>query len=226
MNEGKHKNLAQSVYEQIKSELFDFHLLPGDRFTEADVATRTGASRTPVREALYRLQGDGYLEVHFRNGWQVRPLDFEQLDESYDLRIVLEQTAVKRLVSLDPAPLNDLLEPLESIWMRKPNLVKAEPFEVADWDEAFHCTLVAGAGNRELARVHAEATEKVRMIRRLDFTKKARVEATFEEHTAILRAIRKRRGDEAARLLGAHITVSRIEVRNITLHKLQSARSS
>jgi DNA-binding GntR family transcriptional regulator len=226
MNEGKHKNLAQSVYEQIKSELFDFHLLPGDRFTEADVATRTGASRTPVREALYRLQGDGYLEVHFRNGWQVRPLDFEQLDESYDLRIVLEQTAVKRLVSLDPAPLHDLLEPLESVWMGKPNLVKVEPFEVADWDEAFHCSLVSGAGNRELARVHAEATEKVRMIRRLDFTKKARVEATFEEHAAILRAIRKRRGDEAARLLGAHITVSRIEVRNITLHKLQSARSS
>lgn len=225
MNESKHKNLAQSVYEQIKAELFDFHLLPGDRFTEADVAARTGASRTPVREALYRLQGDGYLEVHFRNGWQVRPLDFEQLDESYDLRIVLEQTAVKRLESLDADLLSRVLEPLEEIWMRK-TIPKAQPFEVADWDEVFHCSLVAGAGNREMARVHAEATEKVRIIRRLDFTQKARVEATFEEHAAILKAIRKRRGDEAARLLGAHITVSRIEVRNITLHKLQSARTA
>jgi DNA-binding GntR family transcriptional regulator len=225
MNESKHKNLAQSVYEQIKAELFDFHLLPGDRFTEADVAARTGASRTPVREALYRLQGDGYLEVHFRNGWQVRPLDFDQLDESYDLRIVLEQTAVKRLESLDASLLSKVLEPLEEIWMRKA-IPKAQPFEVADWDEAFHCSLVAAAGNREMARVHAEATEKVRIIRRLDFTQKARVEATFEEHAAILKAIRKRRGDEAARLLGAHITVSRIEVRNITLHKLQSARTA
>lgn len=225
MNESKHKNLAQSVYEQIKAELFDFHLLPGDRFTEADVAGRTGASRTPVREALYRLQGDGYLEVHFRNGWQVRPLDFDQLDESYDLRIVLEQTAVKRLETLDASLLSNVLEPLEEVWMRK-STPTAQPFEVADWDEAFHCSLVAAAGNREMARVHAEATEKVRIIRRLDFTQKTRVEATYEEHAAILKAIRKRRGDEAARLLGAHITVSRIEVRNITLHKLQSARSS
>lgn len=225
MNGGKHKNLAQSVYEQIKEELFDFHLMPGDRFTETDIAARTGASRTPVREALYRLQGDGYLEVRFRNGWQVRPLDFEELDEHYDLRIVLEQAAVKRLESLDAVLLKELLDRLDEVWLRKPSDIKAEPVEVADWDETFHRSLVAAAGNRQMARVHAEATEKVRIIRRLDFTQKSRVEATFEEHAAILKAIRKRRGDEAARLLGAHITVSRIEVRNITLHKLQSARS-
>ena len=71
------QNLADSVYEQLKSELFEFRLLPGDRFTEAEVADRAGASRTPVRQALYRLQREGFLDVNFRNGWEVRPLDFE-----------------------------------------------------------------------------------------------------------------------------------------------------
>lgn len=222
----KPKNLAECVYEQVKSDLFDFHLLPGDRFTEADVATKTGASRTPVREALYRLQQEGYLEVHFRNGWQVRPLDFVRLDESYDLRIVLEQVAVKRLESTPPDLLSELLLRLEAIWLTPPERRNFDAVEVADWDESFHCSIVAAAGNREIARVHAEASEKVRIIRRLDFTQRARVEATYEEHAAILKTLRARRGDEAARLLGAHITVSRIEVRNLTLHKLQSARSS
>ena len=46
-------NLADTVYDQLKSELFEFRLLPGDRFTEAEVAERTGTSRTPVRQALY-----------------------------------------------------------------------------------------------------------------------------------------------------------------------------
>jgi len=179
-----------------------------------------------VREALYRLQQEGYLEVHFRNGWQVKALDFVRLDESYDLRIVLEQVAAKRLESSDPSVLSALLDSLDNIWLKGPGDRKFDAVEVADWDESFHCSIVAAAGNREIARVHAEATEKVRIIRRLDFTQRSRVEATYDEHAAILKALRARRGDEAGRLLGSHITVSRIEVRNLTLHKLQSARSS
>ena len=46
-----------------------------------------GISRTPVREALYRLEREGYLQVQFRSGWSVRELDFRQFDELYDLRI-------------------------------------------------------------------------------------------------------------------------------------------
>jgi len=218
----KHRNLSDDVYEHVKGDLFAFRLLPGDRFTEADIVERTGASRTPVRQALYRLEREGYLEVHFRNGWQVCPLDFRQLDEHYDLRVVLEQTAVRRLEFLAPEALHALLEPLESRWLRPPRDIDAT--QVADADEAFHCALVSGAGNREMARVHADATEKVRIIRRLDFTQPSRIEATYQEHSAILKAIRSRRGDEAARLLDAHISVSRIEVRNITLHRLQNAR--
>jgi len=219
----KHKNLADDAYDQVKNDLFAFRLLPGDRFTEADIAERTSASRTPVRQALYRLEREGYLEVHFRHGWQVRPLDFRTLDEHYDLRVILEQTSVRRLEYLDPDTLDAVLIPLESRWLKRPE-IEEDSTATADADEAFHCALVAATGNREMARIHAEATEKVRIIRRLDFTQPSRVEATYQEHAAILRAIRSRRGDEAARLLEAHISVSRIEVRNLTLHRLQSAR--
>jgi hypothetical protein len=71
-------NLATLVYERLKQDIFDFRMLPGDRFTESEISERTQASRTPVREALYRLEHDGYVEVMFRSGWRVKPFDFRQ----------------------------------------------------------------------------------------------------------------------------------------------------
>ena len=77
-----------------------------------------------------------------------------------------------------------------------------------------------------MARVHREITERIRIIRRLDFTKGTRVHATYEEHAQILSAITRRRGDEAQRLLRSHVEQSKLEVRHITLDMLYRARRS
>ncbi|MBC7727515.1 MAG: FCD domain-containing protein, partial [Microbacteriaceae bacterium] len=91
-------------------------------------------------------------------------------------------------------------------------------------DEQFHLQLVQASGNREMARVHREITERIRIIRRLDFTKPARLAATYDEHAGILRAITRRRSDDAQRLLRAHVEQSKLEVRHITLDMLYRAR--
>lgn len=220
------QNLADSVYEQLKSELFEFQLLPGDRFTEAEVAERTGASRTPVRQALYRLQREGFLGVNFRNGWEVRLLDFDQLDALYELRILLEQTSVRRMKNLSPEDLNAILLPLEARWQCRPSERSSNGLQVAAWDEEFHCVLVATSKNSEFARVHREATERIRIVRRLDFTQRSRIIATYQEHASMLVALRKRAYGEAADQLATHIEVSRVEARKLTLLKLQNARRS
>ena len=95
---------AESAYRRIKAAIFDFVLLPGEGFTESDMALRLGMSRTPVREALFRLELEGYVKVAFRSGWSVAPFDFHKLEELYDLRIVLECTAVDRLCAAEPMP--------------------------------------------------------------------------------------------------------------------------
>ena len=87
-------NLAARVYASVKQAIFDFHLMPGDRFTEGVVAARMRVSRTPVREALYHLEREGYLEVLFRSGWRVKLFDFAQFENLYDLRVILETAAV------------------------------------------------------------------------------------------------------------------------------------
>ena len=219
-----HRSRADEVYEQLKRDVAEFKLVPGDRFTENELSERLGVSRTPVRQALFRLQQERHVEVLFRSGWRVLPFDFDQFEQLYDLRMVLETTAVQRLCSDGERVNAEMLAQLIAIWLVPVAERSADMVQVAAWDEAFHCALVAAAGNAEMARVHRDVTDRIRIIRRLDFTKQARIDATYEEHAKILKAVQRKRGDQAAMLLRAHIATSQAEVRKITLHQVHLAR--
>ncbi|RNM09643.1 GntR family transcriptional regulator [Dickeya undicola] len=215
--------LAEQVYQRIKQDIFDFRLLPGDRFTENELAERLSVSRTPIRQALFRLETEGFVSVYYRSGWQVKPFDFAYFEELYDLRIVLEREAVQRLCLLSPDTCTALLQPLHQYWIDDPQQDDGQ--QVSEQDEAFHLALVAAVGNREMARVHRDVTEKIRIIRRLDFTRQERIQATYQEHAIILQTILAQNGEQACQLLAEHIADSKAEVRNITLHLLQQARN-
>lgn len=224
------RSRADEVYEQLKRDIAEFSLVPGDRFTENEISERLGVSRTPVRQALVRLQQEGYVEVLFRSGWRVLPFDFAKFEQLYDLRMVLETAAAHRLCEDAPSsqtpPHRAMLDELAAIWLVPVARRSTDTAQVSQWDESFHCALVEAAGNAEMARVHRDVTERIRIIRSLDFTKQARIEATYEEHAKILKAIRAKRGDQAAMLLRAHIETSQAEVRKITLHQVHLARQA
>ena len=224
--EPAHRSRADEVYEELKRDIAGFKLVPGDRFTETEISERLGVSRTPVRQALFRLQQEGFVEVLFRSGWRVLPFDFDKFEQLYDLRMVLETTAVQRLCAGSQAVDTALLDELAAIWLVPAAQRSADHVQVAQWDEAFHCALVAAAGNAEMARVHRDVTDRIRIIRRLDFIKQPRVDATYEEHAKILKAVQAKRGDQAAMLLRAHIETSQAEVRKITLHQVHMARNA
>ena len=216
-------SLADQAYAKLKTAIYDFHLLPGDRFSEGDIADRLQMSRTPVREALFRLQREGYVEVMFRSGWQVKPFDFQQFEQLYDVRITLEVAAVNKLCTMVDVP---LLEDLKRAWLVRPEDRLSDGPSVSALDERFHEQLVEATGNREMARIHHDITERIRIIRRLDFTKGMRIEATYGEHAKILRAIIERHTAEAVLMLTSHIESSKAEVRKITLHMLYEARQA
>ena len=220
------RSRADEVYAQLKRDIGEFRLVPGDRFTENEVGERLGVSRTPVRQALFRLQQEAHVEVLFRSGWRVLPFDFDKFEQLYDLRMVLETTAARRLCE-DGAGRADRtqLDDLEAIWLVPVAQRSKDTVAVSQWDEAFHCALMTAAGNAEMAKVHRDVTERIRVIRRLDFTQQARIEATYEEHGKILKAILHKRADQAAMLLRAHIESSQAEVRKITLHQVHLARN-
>lgn len=214
-------SLADQAYSQLKANIYDFHLLPGDRFSESEIGERLQMSRTPVREALFRLQREGYVEVLFRSGWQVRPFDFRQFEQLYDVRITLETASVHKLCHMVEAP---LLDDLKRTWLVPEAERLTDGALVSALDERFHEQLVEATGNWEMARIHHDITERIRIIRRLDFTKSNRIAATYEEHGKILRTIIERHTAEAVRMLTSHIESSKAEVRKITLHMLYEAR--
>jgi len=214
--------LAEHVYASLKAELQDFRLVPGDRFSEADLAMRLGVSRTPVREALFRLRDEGFLAVDAKIGWYVLPIDFGRLEQLYDLRLVVELASVARVCARADVP--PQVEALKAVWLVAPSERLADTSGVGAHDEEFHAALVGATGNAEMARVHWDVTERIRIIRRLDFTRASRIEATYVEHARILRAVLQKKSEQAQLLLKAHIEQSKAEVRKITLHTLASAR--
>ncbi|TVR12537.1 MAG: GntR family transcriptional regulator [Planctomycetota bacterium] len=223
MQDHQAHNQAQRVYEAVRQNIFDFAMLPGERFTEGEIAEHVGVSRTPVREALYRLQQEGLVLVLFRSGWQVRPFDFTYYDELYDLRILLENSAVQRLAR-NPQR-HELLADLCRVWPARVPRGGRDPQMVADRDEAFHHDLVAACGNAEMSRVHQDITNRLRIIRRLDFSQAQRITATYREHAAILQHILSGKGNAAAEAMSKHISTSAEAVRSITLHRLHQAQA-
>lgn len=214
-------SIADRVYETVKDDIFEFRLLPGDKFSESEVGERLDASRTPVRQALFRLQREGYVDVLFRSGWQVKPLDFQKIAELYDLRITLEQATVYKLCALPEKPL--VLRTLRDIWNPASRAERAVGSTVRALDESFHGDLVATAGNQEMSRIHREITERLRVIRRLDFTRHDRIDATYREHAAILTALEENDPTLAAKSLAKHIHSSHAAVQEITMERIREA---
>ncbi|WP_046240037.1 GntR family transcriptional regulator, partial [Delftia tsuruhatensis] len=105
-------SLAAQIYACLKNDIFDFRLLPGDRFSEGEIATRMQVSRTPVRQALFWLQRDGYVDVHFKSGWQIKAFDFKYFEDLYEVRTLMETSAVASLVGESLQS----LQPLREVW--------------------------------------------------------------------------------------------------------------
>jgi DNA-binding GntR family transcriptional regulator len=215
------ETLAHNVYQRLKEDIFEFRMPPGQRYSEQMLAGSLGVSRTPLRFALHMLAHEGYLNrIDGHSSWQVKPLDLDYHEDLYDFRKCIEVLAIRRLCSMEVAP--DLRKLCEFWCVPKSQWVH-DGVEVAREDERFHSTLVSLAGNREMLRTFNDLTERIRIIRRLDFISADRIAAAFQEHGNILEALLARDVESAVRLMEAHISSSRTKIRQITLHRVALA---
>lgn len=142
-------SLPEYVYAQLRQDIFDMRLLPGDQITETEIAAHFKVSRTPVRQALQRLQNDGLMQGYVRGGWEVVPIDFKRFADLYEMRKLIETHAVRRLCSGS----GDLsvLAALRATWCVPAHARERDGPRAALLDEVFHQTLVRAAGNQEMA---------------------------------------------------------------------------
>jgi len=220
--------LTDTVYNSLREDIFAFRLLPGDRFAENDVAERLQVSRTPVREALMRLQSEGLVRGYFRNGWEVVPIDLARFASLYELREMIELHAVAKLCSprVSDVARQALVTELGRFWQVGPARRLRNGLRVAAHDEQFHCALVHAGGNPETDAVYRQVTEQLRIMRRLDFAYGDCIGDTYDEHAAILDAVRQRDAELAARLIARHIEDSHTVVERITIERLEQMRAT
>jgi DNA-binding GntR family transcriptional regulator len=219
---------ADHVYFSVRDDIFDMRLLPGDRVTEGSIAERFGVSRTPAREALQRLQSDGLMRGYVRGGWEVVPVDFKRFEDLYEMRKLIETFAVSKLASAEDVSgsVVRMLDQLEQIWKIPHARRRRDGREMVALDEAFHHALVQAADNAELTNAMQRVTDRIRVVRRLDLVYGNCIDETYDEHVAILDAIRHRDTNRSVALIARHIEGSRAEVRTLTEERLQRSRTA
>ncbi|HEX4025343.1 MAG TPA: GntR family transcriptional regulator [Steroidobacteraceae bacterium] len=215
----RNRTAAPDVYATLKDMILSFELYPGSRFTETQLAERFGVSRTPIREALKRLEAEHYLTVRPKQGCFVRDVDIIDLTQRYQVRIELELLSLRLACSHMP---DRELQLLADEWdpavqrgrSAKPSLMDLK-------EESFHLALAAGGGNRPLYEYIQDINHHIRILRRLDFTSPERIDRTYEEHYGIVQHLLHRDLRPAQRLMRAHITQSMQFAKTLTLLELR-----
>ncbi|MBS0123806.1 GntR family transcriptional regulator [Thetidibacter halocola] len=192
---------GQSAYERLCDEIRSGALRPGARLLETEIADRLQISRTPVREAIRRLESEGLVDHQPRTGAVVRTLDYPEIMELYEMRAVLEGTAA-RLAARAASPVE--LEELKSI-----NTEMAEATgdskALVRLNRQFHARMMDAARNRFLLK-SAETVEKTLLIlgpSSMESPERAR--EAVEEHAAVLAALEARDGAAAEQAMRRHM---------------------
>ncbi|WP_338662120.1 GntR family transcriptional regulator [Pararoseomonas sp. SCSIO 73927] len=216
-NEGATRpSLAESAYRALRTRLLDMSLAPGDEATEGELATGLGMSRTPVHEAVLRLQSEGFLAVRPRRGLRVLPIDPAGMAETYEVLIALEGAAAARLAANPNRGASAAMaHATESM---RAALSAGDRRAWAAADDAFHRALLQGCGNARLARLAQEAADLAQRARLATAALRPEPATSADEHARILAALKAADPEAARAAVSAHRQRASAEIlRTLTL---------
>jgi DNA-binding GntR family transcriptional regulator len=203
--------LADQVYKTLREYLGSHVIMPGQRLQEATLALQLGVSRTPVREALARLESDGLVAADGRS-FIVPVLSDADVDEIYELRSLLEPAALAQVAAAatKPGTLARIAEALRTAEAADADN-DAEAFIEAN--ARFHAGWHDLVANRRLLRAIALNAGHVRYLRVLTLNNSEARKAALAGMKNILTALRKRDPERAARVMREHLSVARHHLR-------------
>lgn len=198
------ESVVHDVVQQVTAAIVNGHLEPGDQLVEERMAEQFGVSRAPIREALHQLQVLGLVEKRPYRGAFVSTIDEREVMELQELRVVLEDMAV-RLCAANPS--DDAISTLETIVDNMAQVAgKGDRRQILVYDADFHDAIVQYSGNQLLADVWDLVSVK---MRRFLYLKRhhthERIEDVVTAHAAILDAIKIGDPDQASSALQAHL---------------------
>ena len=195
--------LRDMVFDVLMSAIMQGQLSPGERLLEVQLADEMGVSRTPVREAIRRLELEGFVVMVPRKGAYVAGLSINDVEEVYEIRTVLETLAVRlaaqRMQPADYAQLDDLSEKMRATWQEG---------NVDNWvslDASFHELLYKFSRNERLVAMMNNIMEQLSRYRIISLANVEVRHNSLSEHQELIEALKRRDSEAAATAVAMHI---------------------
>lgn len=207
---GGEASAAERAYREIRRAISSGRFAPGSRLREEELGAFIGLSRTPVRDALRRLEVEGFIELEPNRGARVTEWSGHDLEEIFQLRVPVETLAAELAATRIAAADLDRLAVLAD-GMERASTGSADTWMdvVSDLNNEFHDLIAEASGNRRLARVR-ETIVQVPVVqstfRRYDQTN---LDRSFREHRELIAAFRAGDAELAGGIMRVHVLAAR-----------------
>lgn len=187
INFDTYQPLREAVCETLRDAIRRGILEPGERLMEVQLAEELGISRTPVREAIRKLEQEGYVIMMPRRGTYVSDVSVGDVKEIFEIRSALESLAAglaaRRIEPEELATLQDLLAEIEGY------IAKNDMEKIVETDIKFHGLLYQVSRNDRLVAIISNLKEQLARFRTLSMSYPGRLQETLEEHSEMVEAI-------------------------------------
>ncbi|MFL5846402.1 MAG: GntR family transcriptional regulator [Solirubrobacteraceae bacterium] len=191
------------AYRFTKQRILDGRFDGGDLISEGDVAVKIGLSRTPVREAFLRLEGEGLLRLYPKRGALVVPVSVTEIESVMETRLLVERHAIEKVIRMG-APVADALH--RSLEQQTALIAEGRALEFVEADREFHRLFVAAAGNAILLGLHDSLRDRQsRMNLAAIGRDEGRVEQIRVEHESLASAVIAGELERALALVQTHL---------------------
>ncbi|MGA7157178.1 MAG: GntR family transcriptional regulator [Acidobacteriaceae bacterium] len=207
----KNPNLTEQAYQSVKRQLLNGSFRQGSKLTEEYLSNAMGISKSPVREALMRLESEGLICIESRRGAYVRKFSAKEVRDLYDVRALLEGHAVSA-AEITPELLKEMAASIERT---RHNLDAGDQLHHIEEDMHFHGLIAGATGNAEFGRILGNLQQKSLLCRMATFYLSATTAPT--SHQKIYAALRDGDRERAQREMQDHIRF----VRNALLRSLE-----
>ncbi len=199
------KRRSESLRENLEELIAIGDLAPGQHLDETELAERFGVSRTPIREALIQLAAEGIIEIRPRRGAVVAQASPARLVEMFEVMAELEamcaRLAARRMTAQDHLALDAAHRDCQA------SRDARDPDAYYYRNEAFHRAIYAGSRNQFLIEEAERLHRRLRPYRRLQLRVRDRVATSYDEHEAIVLALRAGDAEQSAQLARSHVLV-------------------
>lgn len=197
--------LREVVFVTLRRQILRGELKPGERLMEISLAKKLGVSRTPIREAIRKLEHEGLVVMIPRRGAHVAEITRQELNDVLEVRLCLEVLAIEKAVERMKEADIRKLKRAEAEFAELVERDDVDLTELGEADEHFHDVIYEGTGNRRLIQILNNLREQMYRFR-VEYMKTKNIRQTLvDEHDAIVRAVEAHDKEEAVRLTRLHI---------------------